>query len=63
MTDQSDRDDTKDTKDSKDTEQEMEREEHLDAETIAEDAEELFSKKAPDGSGKLLQPDAPPPET
>jgi len=36
----------------------MEREEHLDAETIAEDAEELFSKKA---TQPPLQPDAPPP--
>jgi hypothetical protein len=54
MTDQSDRDDAK---------KEMEREEHLDAETIFEDAEELFEKKAPEGSGELLQPDAPPPES
>ena len=37
----------------------MEREEHLDAVTIAEDAEELFSK---DNDQQLLQPDAPPPE-
>ena len=43
-------------------EQEMEREEHIDAETIAEDAEELFRKKAPEGEGGELQPDAPPPE-
>jgi hypothetical protein len=43
-------------------EQEMEREEHLDAETIAEDAEELFRKRAPEGQGDELQPDAPPPE-
>ena len=40
----------------------FEREEHLDAETIAEDAEELFSKDTPDGAGAELQPDAPPPE-
>jgi hypothetical protein len=37
----------------------MEREEHLDAETIAEDAEELFRKK---NDQPLLQPDGPPPE-
>jgi hypothetical protein len=42
-------------------EQEMEREEHLDAETIAEDAEELFRTKAPEGQGDILQPDNPPP--
>jgi len=39
--------------------QAMEREEHLDAETIAEDAEELFRKK---NDQPPLQPDAPPPE-
>jgi hypothetical protein len=38
---------------------EMEREEHLDADTIAEDAEELFRKK---NRQPPLQPDAPPPE-
>ncbi len=43
-------------------EREMEREEHLDAETIFEDAEELFERQAPEGSGELLQPDNPPPE-
>ncbi len=43
-------------------EENMEREEHLDAETIAEDAEELFRKKAPEGQGDILQPDNPPPE-
>jgi hypothetical protein len=35
--------------------------EDLDAETIFEDAEELFSKKAPEGQGDVLQPDNPPP--
>lgn len=39
----------------------IEEHEDLAAETIAEDAEELFRKQAPEGRGGLLQPDNPPP--
>ena len=41
-----------------DRESDIEREEHLDADTIAEDAEELFRQKA-EGPPEIV-PDAPP---